>query len=494
MSSFLSILAIFSAAAGILFFWIVLRRFFSVPVSLITSFLIIFGTNYFRWIFFDGATPHNFLFTLFALMVLLTLNWQRELKWIWIILMLPVTIVACFIHDLSLFILFFPLLYGLHDTQSWDEMRSRFISHRWQYIFLGIIVVISFVLTRFAWFSEPGTKFYYDDPKASVYPFLASNIQLILFSFKKGWLIYTPVMIFVLPGMYLLADKARGLFYSVFFFFISWFLLASSHRLWAADNGFGQRFFIETYAVLALPLGFFVAWAWEKKQFFRIIFLVVPFLFLILNLFQTWQYECKIIVPESMNRKVYFSIFGQTHISPAALKLMELESGEEVERIPENIRYKITRLEAYGFESPVPEQYQSFYSFKRMHSGKSSWRLSKEKTNSPSFSRPIGGLFRKDTSWIRVTAWIFFTCPPRDNKVKLIICCNHNDHAYKFFAKNFTGMYSPGKWNKIVVDYQVPSFFTESNDKVEGYFIYEGDQECFLDDFTVDLFEPNPHR
>ena len=248
MSSFLSVLAIFSSVAGIVFLWLVLRKFFTVPVSLVTSILIIFGTNYFRWIFFDGATPHNFLFTLFALMMLLTLNWQRDLKWVWLILMLPVTIIGCFIHDLTLFILFFPLLYGLHDGKSWDDLRKRIGSHRWQYIFLVMIVVLAFGLTRFAWFSETGTQFYYDDPKASVYPFLASNFHLILFSFKKGWLIYTPVMLFVIPGMYLLAEKVRGLFFSVFFFFTGWLLLASSHRLWAADPGFGQRFFIETYA------------------------------------------------------------------------------------------------------------------------------------------------------------------------------------------------------------------------------------------------------
>ena len=494
MSSFLSVLAIFSSVAGIVFLWLVLRKFFTVPVSLVTSILIIFGTNYFRWIFFDGATPHNFLFTLFALMMLLTLNWQRDLKWVWLILMLPVTIIGCFIHDLTLFILFFPLLYGLHDGKSWDDLRKRIGSHRWQYIFLVMIVVLAFGLTRFAWFSETGTQFYYDDPKASVYPFLASNFHLILFSFKKGWLIYTPVMLFVIPGMYLLAEKVRGLFFSVFFFFTGWLLLASSHRLWAADPGFGQRFFIETYAVLALPLGFFIAWAWKKKHVTRKIILIVPALFLILNLFQTWQFSRKIIIPEYMNREVYFAVFGQTRLSPAATKFMEMESGKVVEQIPANKKYHITRLENFGFEPPVPEGYRPYYNFQRMHSGKASWKLSKEKTVSPSFESTIESLFRKDTSWIRITAWIFFTCSPSENGLKQIVCCNHNDNAYKYYEKDFSGIGVPGKWYKTVVDYQIPSDFSDIHDKVQAYFINYGDRECFLDDITVDLFEPKRKR
>jgi hypothetical protein len=48
MNSFLSILALSSAGTGIVLMWILLRRFFSVPVTLIAFLLPVIGPNVFR--------------------------------------------------------------------------------------------------------------------------------------------------------------------------------------------------------------------------------------------------------------------------------------------------------------------------------------------------------------------------------------------------------------------------------------------------------------
>jgi hypothetical protein len=48
MSLFFSILALFSAGTGIVLMWILLHRFFFVPITLITSLLPVVGTNQLR--------------------------------------------------------------------------------------------------------------------------------------------------------------------------------------------------------------------------------------------------------------------------------------------------------------------------------------------------------------------------------------------------------------------------------------------------------------
>ncbi len=489
MSSILSILAVISGATGILLLWLVLRKFFSVTVSTVTTVLIIFGTNYFRKIFFEGSTPHNYLFTLFAAVLLFTINWQQSRRMIWLWLMLPAVLLACFLHDLSMFIRFIPLLCGIYDKDSWSATRRRIREQPLQYLLLLLIVVMAFGLTRFSWFAEPGTAFYFGDKKASVYPWIAANIYLILFSFNKGWLIYTPMMLLVLPGMYLLADRNKRIFYGVFLFIVFWFLLAASHPMWATGRGFGQRFFIETYAVLAIPLGYLIQWMFERRRLLRYALLIIPLFFLLLNLFQTWQYTQKILAWEHMNRDYYWAVFGRCTVDEKVKRDLIPENHITEETIPENVKYKVTMLENWNFDTPEPGNEQ-FFSANPVRTGAGSWLLSKEKPYSHGLNRIIANLSAQDTVWIRTTAWVYFSGHPDDNHLNLVSTCNHNGAVYKYIVKGYSGKLQPDKWNYICFDYQLPLYLQSRQDLVQVYFWNYGNQDCYIDDFTIELFEP----
>lgn len=489
MTSFLSILAVISGAVGILLLWLVLRKFFSGLVSTVTTLLVVLGTNYFRKIFFEGATPHNFLFTLFAAVVLFTINWQQSRRWIWLCLMLPTVLLASFIHDLAMFIMFFPLLYGIYDKASWKETQGRIRELPMQYVLLLTIAILAFGLTRFSWFAGAGTAFYFDDRKAGVYPWIAANAYLILFSFNKGWLIYTPMMLLAFPGMYLLADRNRNLFYGIFLFFLLWFLLSASHPMWATGRGFGQRFFIETYAVLAIPLGYFIQWTFEKRPWLRGLLLTVPLLFLLLNLFQTWQYTQKILVWENMNRDYYFAAFGKTDIEEKLKTALIPDYNRADEKLNSNLQYKTTLLEKWNFDLPEPGN-EFFFNDTFVRTGSGSWMLSKEKPFSHGLNRSIATLSNQDTAWIRVTAWVFFKGHPDENHLNLVFTCNHNGAVYKYIVKNFAGKLQPEKWNYISYDYQLPLYLQSRQDIVQAYFWNYGEQTCYIDDYTIELFEP----
>ncbi len=489
MTSFLSIWAVISATTGILLLWLLLRRFFSVSVSILTLIAVVLGTNYFRWIFFEGATAHNFLFTLFAAFLLLTLNWHRDRRWIWLLLMLPTLLLACFFHDLAVIILLVPLLYGIYDKTSWDENVLRIRDHRGQYLFLLFMVILSAGLTRFAWFAEPGTTLYFGDPKASIYTWIAANFQLILFSFNKGWLVYTPMMLLVFPGMYFLAERNKPLFYGFFLFFLFWFLLKASHPLWATGAGFGQRFFIETYPLLALAVGYYFQWMLEKKPWVRVFLLILPVFFLLLNLFQTWQYTNNILVAENMNREYYQAVFGKTTADSSARKIMAKYRNPMPETMPAGGSYAVSKIGSWDYEVPLPG-YEPFYNSSVSHSGKRSWRTCKEKPFSPGLNRKIRDLSPHDTVWIRVTAWLYFTCHKAESCVNLVILCNHSGTVYKYMSKNYSNKLETGIWNKVTYDYQLPSHLQGPDDELNVYFWNSGEREVLLDDFTVELFEP----
>ncbi len=93
--------------------------------------------------------------------------------------------------------------------------------------------------------------------------------------------------------------------------------------------------------------------------------------------------------------------------------------------------------------------------------------------------------------WIRTTAWVYFSGHPDDNHLNLVSTCNHNGAVYKYIVKGFSGKLQPDKWNYICYDYQLPFYLQSRQDLVQVYFWNYGNQDCYIDDFTIELFEPD---
>jgi hypothetical protein len=136
------------------------------------------------------------------------------------------------------------------------------------------------------------------------------------FSFRKGWLIYTPVMAFAVMGIFVMYFHQRKLFWAVTIFtFINLYIIWS-WWCWWYGGGFGQRALIESYALLAIPFATFTKFIFERKIFLRIIFLFLLTGFISLNIFQTRQYYIGVIHWDAMNKKAYWDSFFRTKVAP----------------------------------------------------------------------------------------------------------------------------------------------------------------------------------
>ena len=52
-----------------------------------------------------------------------------------------------------------------------------------------------------------------------------------------------------------------------------------------------MRYFVESYAVMCIPMGFFVRWLSHSRIWIKVLLSCVASFFLFLNLFQTWQFN-----------------------------------------------------------------------------------------------------------------------------------------------------------------------------------------------------------
>ncbi|MEM8583648.1 MAG: hypothetical protein AAGF87_05235 [Bacteroidota bacterium] len=155
-----------------------------------------------------------------------------------------------------------------------------------------------------------------------------------LVGYRSGWLVYTPLAFFMLLGIGLLFKVGSKWAWSILAFTIINCLILFSWHVWTYGSTFGSRPVVQSYAVLALPLGVLIHWLWQQlnsigrtgrastgeslektssptsyaKWPARILKLFICTSaggLIALNLFQTWQFGQRII-PLDLNNKTHY--------------------------------------------------------------------------------------------------------------------------------------------------------------------------------------------
>ncbi len=128
-----------------------------------------------------------------------------------------------------------------------------------------------------------------------------------LVGFRKGWLIYTPVMIFAMLGLIRTA-KIKEWALGMRMFTLLNIYIVLSWWCWWYGGSFGARSFIDSYALLSVPLASYFTFAFSKRLVFSVT-IVITLFFISLNIYQTMQYKHGVIHFDSMTNDSYQAIF-----------------------------------------------------------------------------------------------------------------------------------------------------------------------------------------
>jgi len=159
------------------------------------------------------------------------------------------------------------------------------------------------------WKSVTGTWLYYSYGTNERFFFDNPHLLSVLFGFRKGWLIYTPVMIFALIGIGMLWKNNKKYFYPTVLFLITNIYVVSCWWCWWYGGGFGMRALIECYAVLAIPLATFLTWMVKQKLPAKIPLLIIFVAITTLSVFHTFRYHFGTIHYDAMTKEAYFHSF-----------------------------------------------------------------------------------------------------------------------------------------------------------------------------------------
>lgn len=286
----------------------ILLNYFNDIVTSFTLFSIVLATNLFYYTTIEPGMSHAYSFFLFTMFLWLTIKWYQEKK-----IKTTILLGLCFglitlIRPTNGLILLVFLLWDIKELKKtavflWNK-KYHFLLF---FIFSFLVWVPQFLFWKYAtgnwfYFSYGEERFYFDNPR----------ILEGMFSFRKGWLIYTPIIAFALIGIGFLFKQKIKLGIPIFTFVSLNIYIIYSWWCWWYGGSFGSRPMVESYVLLSIPLAAFYSFFDKKTNYFRVIPLFIIFITTALNLFQTQQTKTNLHY-DSMTKEAYltnFTAFG----------------------------------------------------------------------------------------------------------------------------------------------------------------------------------------
>lgn len=463
------------ALLGLVLFRNVLLHFFDDRWTAALLVLIGLGTNWFQLTAWDGTLlTHSALFTLYALLLLATIRWHAAPSWRWALWIGSSVGLITLIRPSELVAVLIPLFWGLRDAQAlkakWNAVRNNIP----QLLGAALLFLVAVSPQLFYWkitagqwifysYVNPGEGFDLDTP----------HLRPFLVSFRKGWFIYTPLMLVAIGGIAFLWKRIPQAFWAVLVFLIVDVWIVSSWSCWwYAGGSFSSRSMVPAYVLLALPLGAALQWASMRRPW-RVTAIALCSAFVLLNLFQTWQWTAGIITKERMTKVYYRAAFGRMTMPPNAEDLLLVHRPlDPVERFTDEARYTERTLFHDG--------YDQFEACAKLLTPEDRFAAGPDIT--------YEGITAKDHAWIRASTrlWVgeHITSTPA-----LVITFHHKGHAYKYVA---SGWEIPpdarNTWVTLTVDYLTP----EVRSRQDNMKIYIWDHRGgthLIDDLTVKVYE-----
>lgn len=356
--------ALFYVWIGLLYLWKVLRRYFNDRVTAFTLFAVALGTNLFYYTTVEAPMTHAFSFGLFAVFLWRTIVFYDHPTIKNILVSGALAGLIALIRPTNIIIL---LVFFLWDIKTRTDLmeRLRFFTGKAHWVLLMASVFVLVWVPQFIyWYNVSGQIFFftYGERGAS---FFFGNPQIcnILFSYKKGWLVYTPLMVFALAGVFLLPRRVPGAFPAILIFTIINIYILASWWSWWFGGGFGLRSFIDSYALLAIPFACFVDMGLRRPAWPRWIILVVMVVLIGYNQFQTRQYINNAIHWWWMNKEAYWETFLKRHPTERFWHVITIPDYEAARKgvyrelkSPGAVRHLAENQDALSWHEPLSEQ------------------------------------------------------------------------------------------------------------------------------------------
>ncbi len=448
----------------------ILLNFFTEKVSTLLIFVLVFGTNYIHHLTLKNLEPVAILFMLSAFVIWQTIRWHVNFKFKNLIGVFAGISLMALVKPSEILFASVPILWGIHDKESLIQKLT--ICYRKKYDFLIALLLCSllFIPQISYWYIKTGHFIYdsYKNPGVGLDIF-SPHIFETLFSYRKGWLLYTPVMVFAIIGFYFLWLFNRKIFAAIFIGFVICFYVVASWTEWWYGAGFSLRPLITYYPLLLIPLGYFVKVIFKKNKIWLNggLFCALAFCTFI-NQFQWWQLKNGILNPYRTTKEYYWATFLKTDVK---------ESDKNMLMVNREIWGKTAFSNRGDYNSKI-------ISFKKFNEWPNGYLASQENQEFVLSTRiPYENLTQKDHIWVSLK---FKYRVPKNSKTSFAVMVDRAEGPYGYNA--FPLDSCDGKWHVMSIEYLTPEI-RSVKDEFKFDFWKEKPSDLDVDDFELTIFE-----
>jgi hypothetical protein len=302
---------LFYLLIGLIFLRKVLRRYFNAWITAITMISIIVGSNLYYYIVFKGALSHSYNFILFSIFIWLVIKWHEKRSWKNTILIGLTSGLITLIRPTNIIVLLLLLLWDITNLRELKNRILLFIREYRKILVMAGMFILIWIPQFIYWKTITGNLFYYSYGEEGFF-FLEPKFIKSLFSYRSGWLVYSPIMAIALVGFpFMIKQKTKEAFAPILLFtFINMWILFSWWCWWWGGS-FGLRPLIDSYAFLAIPFAASIFFISKQKIWLKIISFSLVVLLNAYGIFMTAKYHFHSIHFDGMNKELFWYNFNR---------------------------------------------------------------------------------------------------------------------------------------------------------------------------------------
>ncbi len=476
----ISIAALFYLWLGCRFLMKLLTRSgASVKNAAFISFIIAFGTNIIYYAVVENSMTHVYSFSLITLFLYYVYRYFHDKKGKYFVLSAILFGLIILVRPTNgLIILLLPLMIWLADPAIRNPLTSILhppssILHPPSSILhlaSGTLILIFILsLPLILWHHTTGHWLVYQYGEERFH-FLHPHFFSILFSYNRGWFVYTPVALVSFFGFLHLLKENKNAFFWTLSFFIIFIYVASCWGRWYYASKCGQRIFIDLYAIVAILL-FFLYKTFQKRKFLRLLLTTILLLFTGLNIFQCYQHSCFIFPATDINREIYWDSFPRIH--PAAKVYLPQEA--------------IIARKSFFTDMEKPEGWENPWTLRGPFgfSGKHCSLITHKHPYSVGRYETLAPLFTSPNRIIRVSAMVWSSDSTSGSTLVMEIRSGEEKLSYNSFY--LAPYVQADQWTRVEAAFYVPRDIPENSIAKIYFFNNTGSVPLFIDDMTIDF-------
>ncbi len=473
---------LFYTVIGLYFFKKILDKFLNGYYPALIMLLVVFGTNYFHLTADAGLMSHNVLFMLVSMFIWFTLKWSENPQIKYAIFLGGISGLIIIVRPNEIVCLLFLIV--------WLGFSYRTIKNKLFHILYAIPAFLIFVIPQMIyWKITSGSIIFYSyqDP-CEGFDFNEPYTLDFLFSFRKGWFIYTPLAMIMISSLMFTYKKNKQLFYSILsYVIVSIYIVSSWSCWWYGACCYSQRAVMSLYVVLAIPLGFMLQWLFRLRWFYKIPILSLIIFIVALNLFQMWQFNNGIIKLDLVSKEYYCKVFGKTHIPNDYSNLLLPETNIKEDTVRKN--FVGLAKTSYGVDefSKSKDFKVNKWIAKDIISKIPYYIIDSNVEFSPGIN--IGYKTIKEYSWVKASVDLYFPVQVINNCPFFIITTLHKGENCKYYTYRLSKDSIPyDTWIHVEKLYLTPQ--VRSRKDILSVFLWNPDKAKFyFRSLNVDIFD-----